>query len=170
MCRRFGLWWKTPEIWKIARQALDQQVSWRSPAQVRVCMLADGYQLALDDGSGRWCAATAIMAKVATPGLREQLGGSNIKHRPTGKCADRNISPRDAHSLAFRRFTEEDRWPSLPLAVNRYALVDRVSLETERLMALDDAVAFLARLRLAFGYRLGSLRQVEHAVSLSSAN
>jgi 2-octaprenyl-6-methoxyphenol hydroxylase len=143
-------------------QALDQQVvSWRSPAQVaRMHALADGYQLALDDGSELLC-SLAIMAEGGRSGLREQLG-IDISTTPYGQSAlIANISPQDAHNgLAFERFTEEGPMAMLPLADNRCALVwTCVSLEAERLMALDDA-AFLAELQLAFGYRLGSLRQV----------
>jgi 2-octaprenyl-6-methoxyphenol hydroxylase len=143
-------------------QALDQQVvSWRSPAQVaRMHALADGYQLALDDGSELVC-SLAIMAEGGRSGLREQLG-IDISTTPYGQSAlIANISPQDAHNgLAFERFTEEGPMAMLPLADNRCALVwTRASLEAERLMALDDA-AFLAELQLAFGYRLGSLRQV----------
>jgi 2-octaprenyl-6-methoxyphenol hydroxylase len=143
-------------------QALDQQVvSWRSPAQVaRMQALADGYQLVLDDGSELVC-SLAIMAEGGRSGLREQLG-IDISTTPYGQSAlIANVSPQDAHSgLAFERFTEEGPMAMLPLADHRCALVwTRATLEAERLMTLDDA-AFLAELQRAFGYRLGSLRQV----------
>jgi 2-octaprenyl-6-methoxyphenol hydroxylase len=143
-------------------QALDQQVvSWRSPAQVaRMHALVDGYQLVLDDGSELVC-SLAIMAEGGRSDLREQLG-IDISTTPYGQSAlIANISPQDAHNgLAFERFTEEGPMAMLPLSDNRCALVwTRASLAAERLMTLDDA-AFLAELQLAFGYRLGSLRQV----------
>jgi 2-octaprenyl-6-methoxyphenol hydroxylase len=136
-------------------------VSWRSPAQVaRMQALADGYQLVLDDGSELVC-SLAIMAEGGRSGLREQLG-IDISTTPYGQSAlIANVSPQDAHSgLAFERFTEEGPMAMLPLADHRCALVwTRATLEAERLMTLDDA-AFLAELQRAFGYRLGSLRQV----------
>ncbi|MDO9616329.1 MAG: 2-octaprenyl-6-methoxyphenyl hydroxylase [Pseudomonas sp.] len=143
-------------------QALDQQVvSWRSPAQVmRMQALADGYRLTLDDGSELEC-SLAILAEGGRSGLREQLGIA-VSTTPYGQSAlIANVSPQEAHNgLAFERFTEEGPMALLPLADNRCALVwTRATLEAERLSALDDA-AFLAELQQAFGYRLGSLRQV----------
>jgi 2-octaprenyl-6-methoxyphenol hydroxylase len=143
-------------------QALDQQVvSWRSPAQVtRMQALADGYRLTLDDGSELEC-NLAILAEGGRSGLREQLGIA-VSNTPYGQSAlIANVSPQEAHNgLAFERFTEEGPMALLPLADNRCALVwTRATLEAERLSALDDA-AFLAELQQAFGYRLGSLRQV----------
>lgn len=143
-------------------QALDQQVvSWRSPAQVtRMQALADGYRLTLDDGSELEC-NLAILAEGGRSGLREQLGIA-VSNTPYGQSAlIANVSPQDAHNgLAFERFTEEGPMALLPLADNRCALVwTRATLEAERLSALGDA-AFLAELQQAFGYRLGSLRQV----------
>jgi 2-octaprenyl-6-methoxyphenol hydroxylase len=143
-------------------QALDPQVvSWRSPAQVtRMQALADGYRLTLDDGSELEC-SLAILAEGGRSGLREQLGIA-VSTTPYGQSAlIANLSPTDAHNgLAFERFTEEGPMALLPLADNRCALVwTRASLEAERLSELDDA-AFLAELQQAFGYRLGSLRQV----------
>ena len=143
-------------------QALDQQVvSWRSPAQVtRMQALADGYRLTLDDGCELEC-SLAILAEGGRSGLREQLGIA-VSTTPYGQSAlIANLSPQDAHNgLAFERFTEEGPMAMLPLADNRCALVwTRATLEAERLFALSD-VAFLAELQQAFGYRLGSLRQV----------
>jgi 2-octaprenyl-6-methoxyphenol hydroxylase len=143
-------------------QTLDQQVvSWRSPAQVtRMQALADGYRLTLDDGSELEC-SLAILAEGGRSGLREQLGIA-VSNTPYGQSAlIANVSPQEAHNgLAFERFTEEGPMALLPLADNRCALVwTRASLEAERLSTLDDA-AFLAELQHAFGYRLGSLRQV----------
>jgi len=143
-------------------QALDQQVvSWRSPAQVtRMQALADGYRLTLDDDSELEC-SLAILAEGGRSGLREQLGIA-VSTTPYGQSAlIANLSPQDAHNgLAFERFTEEGPMAMLPLADNRCALVwTRATLEAERLFALSD-VAFLAELQQAFGYRLGSLRQV----------
>lgn len=143
-------------------QALDQQVvSWRSPAQVtRMRALADGYHLTLDDGSELEC-NLAILAEGGRSGLREQLGIA-VSNTPYGQSAlIANVSPQDTHNgLAFERFTEEGPMALLPLAANRCALVwTRATLEAERFYALDDA-AFLAELQQAFGYRLGSLRQV----------
>ena len=143
-------------------QALDQQVvSWRSPAQVtRMQALADGYRLTLDDGSELEC-NLAILAEGGRSGLREQLGIA-VSTTPYGQSAlIANVSPQEAHNgLAFERFTEEGPMALLPLADNRCALVwTRATLEAERLSELGDA-AFLAELQHAFGYRLGSLRQV----------
>ena len=143
-------------------QALDPDVvSWRSPAQVsRMQALADGYQLTLDDGSELAC-NLAIMAEGGRSGLREQLGIA-VSTTPYGQSAlIANISAQDAHhGQAFERFTEEGPMALLPLADNRCALVwTRATPEAERLMGLDDR-AFLAELQAAFGYRLGSLRQV----------
>ncbi|HZX18361.1 MAG TPA: 2-octaprenyl-6-methoxyphenyl hydroxylase [Pseudomonas sp.] len=143
-------------------QALDQQVvSWRSPAQVtRMQALADGYRLTLDDGNELEC-NLAILAEGGRSGLREQLGIA-VSTTPYGQSAlIANVSPQEAHNgLAFERFTEEGPMALLPLADNRCALVwTRATLEAERLSALDDA-AFLGELQQAFGYRLGSLRQV----------
>jgi 2-octaprenyl-6-methoxyphenol hydroxylase len=103
----------------------------------------------------------AILAEGGRSGLREQLGIA-VSHTPYGQSAlIANVSPQEAHNgLAFERFTEEGPMAMLPLADNRCALVwTRATLEAERLSALDDA-AFLAELQQAFGYRLGSLRQV----------
>ena len=143
-------------------QALDQQVvSWRSPAQVtRMQALADGYRLTLNDGSELEC-NLAILAEGGRSGLREQLGIA-VSTTPYGQSAlIANVSPQEAHNgLAFERFTEEGPMALLPLADNRCALVwTRATLEAERLSELGDA-AFLAELQHAFGYRLGSLRQV----------
>lgn len=143
-------------------QALDQDVvSWHSPAQVtRMQPLADGYSLSLDDGTELAC-SLAILAEGGRSGLREQLGIA-VSHTPYGQSAlIANVSPQDAHNgLAFERFTEEGPMALLPLADNRCALVwTRATQEAERLYGLDDA-AFLAELQQAFGYRLGSLRQV----------
>jgi 2-octaprenyl-6-methoxyphenol hydroxylase len=143
-------------------QALDQSVvSWRSPAQVtRMQALADGYQLVLDDGSELEC-SLAILAEGGRSGLREQLG-IDVSTTPYGQSAlIANVSPQDAHNgLAFERFTEEGPMALLPLADNRCALVwTRITAEAERLLSLDDA-RFLEALQHAFGYRLGSLRQV----------
>ena len=143
-------------------QALDQQVvGWRSPAQVtRMQALADGYRLTLDDGSELEC-SLAILSEGGRSGLREQLGIA-VSNTPYGQSAlIANVSPQDAHNgLAFERFTEEGPMAMLPLADNRCALVwTRATLEAERLFALSDA-AFLTELQQAFGYRLGSLRQV----------
>jgi 2-octaprenyl-6-methoxyphenol hydroxylase len=143
-------------------QALDPEVvSWRSPAQVtRMQALADGYQLSLDDGSELVC-GLAILAEGGRSGLREQLGIA-VSNKPYGQSAlIANITPQEAHhGLAFERFTEEGPMALLPLADNRCALIwTRATLDAERLATLDDA-AFLAELQQAFGYRLGSLRQV----------
>ena len=143
-------------------QALDPQVvSWRSPAQVtRMQALADGYRLILDDGSELEC-NLAILAEGGRSGLREQLSIA-VSTTPYGQSAlIANVSPQEPHhGLAFERFTEEGPMALLPLADNRCALVwTRATLEAERLSALDDT-AFLAELQQAFGYRLGSLRQV----------
>ncbi|MEA1605467.1 2-octaprenyl-6-methoxyphenyl hydroxylase [Pseudomonas spirodelae] len=143
-------------------QALDPQVvSWRSPAQVtRIQALADGYRLTLDDGSELEC-NLATLAEGGRSGLREQLGIA-VSTTPYGQSAlIANVSPQEPHhGLAFERFTEEGPMALLPLADNRCALVwTRATLEAERLSALDDT-AFLAELQQAFGYRLGSLRQV----------
>lgn len=143
-------------------QALDQQVvGWRSPAQVtRMQALADGYRLTLDDGSELEC-SLAILSEGGRSGLREQLGIA-VSNTPYGQSAlIANVSPTDAHNgLAFERFTEEGPMAMLPLADNRCALVwTRATQEAERLFALSD-VAFLSELQQAFGYRLGSLRQV----------
>ena len=143
-------------------QALDPQVvSWRSPAQVtRMQVLADGYRLTLDDGSELEC-NLAILAEGGRSGLREQLGIA-VSTTPYGQSAlIANVSPQEPHNgLAFERFTEEGPMALLPLADNRCALVwTRATQEAERLSALDDT-AFLAELQQAFGYRLGSLRQV----------
>lgn len=143
-------------------QAMDQQVvSWRSPAQVtRMQAQAEGYQLSLDDGATLEC-SLAILAEGGRSGLREQLGIA-VSHMPYGQSAlIANISPQDAHNgLAFERFTEEGPMALLPLADNRCALVwTRTTVEAERLLTLDDR-PFLDELQQAFGYRLGSLRQV----------
>jgi 2-octaprenyl-6-methoxyphenol hydroxylase len=143
-------------------QAMDQQVvSWRSPAQVtRMQAQAEGYRLSLDDGATLDC-SLAILAEGGRSGLREQLG-INVSHMPYGQSAlIANISPQDAHNgLAFERFTEEGPMALLPLADKRCALVwTRTTGEAERLLALDDR-HFLDELQQAFGYRLGSLRQV----------
>jgi 2-octaprenyl-6-methoxyphenol hydroxylase len=143
-------------------QALDPEVvSWRSPAQVtRMQALADGYQLSLDDGSELVC-GLAILAEGGRSGLREQLGIA-VSNKPYGQSAlIANITPQEAHhGLAFERFTEEGPMALLPLADNRCALIwTRATLDAERVATLDDA-AFLAELQQAFGYRLGSLRQV----------
>jgi 2-octaprenyl-6-methoxyphenol hydroxylase len=143
-------------------QALDPEVvSWRSPAQVtRMQALADGYQLSLDDGSELVC-GLAILAEGGRSGLREQLGIA-VSNKPYGQSAlIANITPQEAHNgLAFERFTEEGPMALLPLADNRCALIwTRATLDAERLATLGDA-AFLAELQQAFGYRLGSLRQV----------
>tara|TARA_R110000868_G_scaffold237129_2_gene491171 strand:+ start:8513 stop:9700 length:1188 start_codon:yes stop_codon:yes gene_type:complete len=143
-------------------QALDPHVvSWCSPAQVtRIHALADGYRLTLDDGSELEC-NLAVMAEGGRSGLREQLG-IDVSTTPYGQSAlIANVSPQEAHNgLAFERFTEEGPMALLPLADKRCALVwTRATQEAERLMALDD-VAFLVELQHAFGYRLGSLRQV----------
>jgi 2-octaprenyl-6-methoxyphenol hydroxylase len=143
-------------------QALDPEVvSWRSPAQVtRMQALADGYQLSLDDGSELVC-GLAILAEGGRSGLREQLGIA-VSNKPYGQSAlIANITPQEAHhGLAFERFTEEGPMALLPLADKRCALIwTRATLDAERLATLDDA-AFLAELQQAFGYRLGSLRQV----------
>ena len=143
-------------------QALDQQVvSWRSPAQVtRMQALADGYRLSLDYGSELEC-SLAILAEGGRSGLREQLG-IDVSSTPYGQSAlIANVSPQDAHNgLAFERFTEEGPMALLPLADKRCALVwTRATVEAERLLGLGDA-AFLDELQQAFGYRLGSLRQV----------
>ncbi|WP_339904243.1 2-octaprenyl-6-methoxyphenyl hydroxylase [Pseudomonas guineae] len=143
-------------------QALDPHVvSWCSPAQVtRIHALADGYRLTLDDGSELEC-NLAVMAEGGRSGLREQLG-IDVSTTPYGQSAlIANVSPQEAHNgLAFERFTEEGPMALLPLADKRCALVwTRATQEAERLMALDD-VAFLVELQQAFGYRLGSLRQV----------
>ena len=152
-------------------QALDPDVvSWRSPAHVtRMQALAQGYQLTLDDGSEIEC-SLAILAEGGRSCLREQLGIA-VSSMPYGQSAlIANVSPQDAHNgLAFERFTEEGPMAMLPLADNRCALVwTRVTPEAERLMQLDDA-AFLGELQQAFGYRLGSLRQVgtRHLYSLA---
>ncbi|HLA30682.1 MAG TPA: 2-octaprenyl-6-methoxyphenyl hydroxylase [Pseudomonas sp.] len=143
-------------------QALDRQVlSWRSPAQVtRMQAMAEGYRLSLDDGSELEC-SLAILAEGGRSGLREQLG-IDVSHMPYGQSAlIANISPQEPHDgLAFERFTEEGPMALLPLADNRCALVwTRATAEAERLLALDDR-PFLDELQQAFGYRLGSLRQV----------
>lgn len=143
-------------------QALDPEVvSWRSPAQVtRMQAQADGYQLGLDDG-GELACSLAILAEGGRSGLREQLGIA-VSSTPYGQSAlIANISTEHDHQgLAFERFTEEGPMAMLPLADRRCALVwTRASAEADRLLALDDR-QFLAELQQAFGYRLGSLRQV----------
>ncbi|MDP3815640.1 2-octaprenyl-6-methoxyphenyl hydroxylase [Pseudomonas sp.] len=143
-------------------QAMDQQVvHWRSPAQVtRLQALADGYRLSLDEGATLEC-SLAILAEGGRSGLREQLG-IDVSHLPYGQSAlIANITPQEPHGgLAFERFTEEGPMALLPLADNRCALVwTRSTEQAERLLALDEG-RFLDELQQAFGYRLGSLRQV----------
>ena len=143
-------------------QALDAEVvSWRCPAEVtRLEALGDGYRLTLNDEAQLDC-DLAVLADGGRSGLREQLGIA-VNHEPYGQAAlIANISPQHAHAgQAFERFTEDGPMALLPLADNRCALVwTRASADAERLLRLDDR-AFLGELQQAFGYRLGTLRQV----------
>ncbi|HWV11144.1 MAG TPA: 2-octaprenyl-6-methoxyphenyl hydroxylase [Pseudomonas sp.] len=143
-------------------QALDRDVViWRTPAEVvRLDALADGYQLTLSDESSLTC-DLAILADGGRSTLREQLG-IGVKHTPYGQSAlIANVSPQEAHrGQAFERFTEDGPMAMLPLADNRCALVwTRATADADRLLKIDEA-QFLEELQLAFGYRLGALRQV----------
>ncbi|MEO4048571.1 2-octaprenyl-6-methoxyphenyl hydroxylase [Pseudomonas sp. CAU 1711] len=143
-------------------QALDPAVvEWRSPAEVtRLQALGDGYRLWLNDGSGLDC-DLAVLADGGRSGLREQLGIA-VRHTPYEQCAlIANVSPAEAHGgQAFERFTEQGPLALLPLSDNRCALVwTRPPVDAERLRGLSER-AFLDELQQAFGYRLGSLRQV----------
>lgn len=143
-------------------RALDPAVvTWHSPAEVvRLEPLADGYRLALDDGTTLTC-DLAVIAEGGRSSLREQLG-IQVRHTPYGQTAlIANISPQEAHAgQAFERFTADGPLALLPLADNRCALVwTRSGDDAARLLQASDA-DFLAELQLAFGYRLGALQQV----------
>ena len=103
----------------------------------------------------------AILADGGRSGLREQLG-IGVRQRTYDQSAlIANISPSQPHlGQAFERFTEEGPMALLPLPDNRCALVwTQLGLGAQRLAGLDER-AFLGQLQDAFGYRLGSLRQV----------
>ncbi|MFG0380307.1 2-octaprenyl-6-methoxyphenyl hydroxylase [Pseudomonas sp. zbq_18] len=150
--------WMGHCLWR----ALDPAVvEWRCPAEVaRMTALGDGYRLQLNDGSSLDC-DLAVLADGGRSGLREQLGIA-VRHTPYEQCAlIANITPAEAHGgQAFERFTAQGPLALLPLSEQRCALVwTRPPVDAERLQALPDA-EFLAELQQAFGYRLGSLRQV----------
>ncbi|MDG1579662.1 2-octaprenyl-6-methoxyphenyl hydroxylase [Pseudomonas sp. GOM6] len=150
--------WMGHCLWR----ALDPAVvEWRCPAEVvRMEALGDGYRLHLGDDSVMDC-DLAVLADGGRSGLREQLGIA-VRHTPYEQCAlIANITPAEAHGgQAFERFTAQGPLALLPLSEQRCALVwTRPPVDAERLQALPDA-EFLAELQQAFGYRLGSLRQV----------
>ena len=150
--------WMGHCLWR----ALDPAVvEWRCPAEVtRMTALGDGYRLHLGDDSVMDC-DLAVLADGGRSGLREQLGIA-VRHTPYEQCAlIANITPAEAHGgQAFERFTAQGPLALLPLSEQRCALVwTRPPVDAERLQALPDA-EFLAELQQAFGYRLGSLRQV----------
>jgi 2-octaprenyl-6-methoxyphenol hydroxylase len=143
-------------------QALDPAVvEWRCPAEVtRMDALGDGYRLQLNDDSSLDC-DLAVLADGGRSGLREQLGIA-VRHTPYDQCAlIANITPAEPHAgQAFERFTEQGPLALLPLSDNRCALVwTRPPVDAERLHGLPER-EFLGELQQAFGYRLGSLRQV----------
>jgi 2-octaprenyl-6-methoxyphenol hydroxylase len=150
--------WLGQCLWK----ALDRNVvSWRCPAQVvGLQPLEDGYRLMLDDETQVDC-ALAILADGGRSGLREQLG-IGIRQRTYDQSAlIANVSPSQAHlGQAFERFTQDGPLALLPMPDNRCALVwTQPGMGAQRLAGLDER-AFLAQLQEAFGYRLGSFRQV----------
>lgn len=150
--------WMGHCLWR----ALDPEVvEWRCPAEVtRMEALGDGYRLHLADASSLDC-DLAVLADGGRSGLREQLGIA-VRHTPYEQCAlIANISPAEPHGgQAFERFTEQGPLALLPLPERRCALVwTRPPVDAERLRALPER-EFLDELQQAFGYRLGSLRQV----------
>jgi len=150
--------WLGQCLWR----GLDESVViWRVPAEVKhMQALADGYRLTLDDETELEC-DLAVLADGGRSSLREQLG-IGVRQRPYNQSAlIANITPSEAHcGQAFERFTDEGPMALLPLPENRCALVwTRTGKDVERLAALDDR-AFLSELQNAFGYRLGTLRQV----------
>ena len=150
--------WMGHCLWK----ALDPAVvEWRCPAEVtRLEALGDGYRLHLNDDTSLDC-DLAVLADGGRSGLREQLGIA-VRHTPYDQCAlIANVTPAEPHGgQAFERFTEQGPLALLPLSDNRCALVwTRPPVDAERLHQLPER-AFLGELQQAFGYRLGSLRQV----------
>lgn len=116
---------------------------------------ADAVNLKLDDG-GDLEAALVVQAEGGVFG--EQDGKAQTRdYRQTAVIARVSASAAIAHR-AYERFTEEGPLALLPqdgADGHQYALVWCVRPETaEVLLGLDDA-AFLARLGLAFGSRLG---------------
>ena len=150
--------WMGHCLWK----ALDPAVvEWRCPAEVtRLEALGDGYRLHLNDDTSLDC-DLAVLADGGRSGLREQRGIA-VRHTPYDQCAlIANVTPAEPHGgQAFERFTEQGPLALLPLSDNRCALVwTRPPVDAERLHQLPER-AFLGELQQAFGYRLGSLRQV----------
>ncbi len=99
--------------------------------------------------------ATGAAARVHTRGVRvrvREYGQSAIVANVTVSA------PREG--VAFERFTRGGPLALLPLPGARYALVQSVlARDADALLALSDA-AFLARLRAAFGARLGEFTDI----------
>ncbi|WP_313550004.1 2-octaprenyl-6-methoxyphenyl hydroxylase [Pseudomonas sp.] len=142
--------------------ALDRDIiEWRCPAEVRRLVAEpDGYTLTLDDDSELTC-DLAVLADGGRSALREQLSihVEQTTYDQTALIA--NITPGDPHQgWAFERFTDTGPLALLPLPENRCALIwTRPQADAERLAAIDER-SFLAELQQAFGYRLGTFRQV----------
>ncbi|MBB3102630.1 2-octaprenyl-6-methoxyphenyl hydroxylase [Azomonas macrocytogenes] len=143
-------------------QALDDEVVIRDcPAEVRQLQADErGYRLELADGRKLVC-SLAILADGGRSGLREQLGilAQTSSYAQTALIANLTAS-RPHGGVAYERFSKDGPMALLPLPENRCALVwTRPEGDADRLLGLSDA-AFLEELQQAFGYRLGTFRQI----------
>jgi 2-octaprenyl-6-methoxyphenol hydroxylase len=142
--------------------ALDREViEWRCPAEVRQLVAHDGgYTLTLDDETELVC-DLAVLADGGRSALREQLGIHVTQTTYDQTALIANVTPGDPHNgWAYERFTDTGPLALLPLPENRCALIwTRPQADAERLARIDEKT-FLTELQQAFGYRLGTFRQV----------
>ncbi len=116
--------------------------------------------LALGTGRRSLTARLLVAADGNRSSIRQRLG-IGVREWSYGQSAViSNLTPGRARpGVAFERFTPSGPLAMLPLAANRYGLVWTVADDqVPDIMALDDD-AFLSRLQVSFGRRLGTLRR-----------
>lgn len=160
----------------VLRDAPDVRIV--APARaVAIVPGAGGMTVEIASGPESFRARTplVVIADGARSGLAASLGIGSEQHDYEQTALITNIAHRLPHrGRAFERFTEAGPLAVLPLTtgpegIGRSALVWVQShAATAAVMALDDE-AFLARLQLRFGYRLGRLLRVgeRHSYPLS---
>jgi 2-octaprenyl-6-methoxyphenol hydroxylase len=124
---------------------------------------ADTVRLSIEEESGaRRTLATRLLvvADGAHSSLRERLGVGAERRDYRQVAIVVNVTPRRFHQhVAYERFTDSGPLAFLPTTNGRCAVVWTVwAEEADEILALDDA-AFLERLQVLFGHRLGALLQ-----------
>ncbi len=145
-------------------KSLDKEVTLFCPARLQALDFGAERVTATVEQDGKTLALRAALVVGADGGrsLVRRLAAVPSREWDYGQSAViANVTPGRPHDgVAYERFTDSGPLAMLPLGRNRCALVWTVARGSEdELLALDDE-AFLSRLQVRFGRRLGTLRKV----------